>query len=107
MEDEHVAISLCLIHVIIASALLRIRRDKRRPRQCGSRVCQWIHRRRQNGAYHALIKELASEDPQGLRNFITMDKQDFDELLTKIFPLIQKKDTNMRECIDPQERDCR
>ena len=67
-------------------------------------VCQWIHKRRQNGAYHALIKELASEDPQGLRNFITMDKQDFDELLTKISPLIRKKDTNMRKCITPADR---
>ena len=55
MEDENVAISLCLI--IIASAALRLRREKRRPRRW---VRPWINRRRQFGAYNALMKELAS-----------------------------------------------
>ena len=94
MEDENVAISLCLI--IIASAALRIRRDWRRPRRW---ACTWIYRRRQFGAHHALMKELASEDPHSFRNFIRMDKQDFDELL------IQKQDTNMYlSIINPAER---
>ena len=47
------------------------------------------------GAHHALMKELASEDPHSFRNFIRMDKQDFDEVLTKVTPFIQKQDTNM------------
>ena len=72
MEDENVAISLCLI--IIASAALRIRRGWTRA---------WIYRRRQFGAHHALIKELASEDSHNFRNFIRMDKEDFDELLMR------------------------
>ena len=50
------------------------------------------------------MKELASEDPQSFRNFIRMDKQDVDELLTKVTPFIQKEDTNMRESITPAER---
>ena len=62
-------ISLCLI--IIARAALRIRRDRRRPRQW---TRPWIHRQRQLGTHHALIKELASEDPQSYTNFITMHK---------------------------------
>ena len=86
MEDENVAISLSLI--IIASAALRIRRDRRRPRQW---TRAWIHRRRQLRAHHALMKELESEDPQSYRNFIRMDKQDFDELLTKVTPFIQRR----------------
>ena len=61
MEDENVEISLCLI--IIARAALRIRRDRRRPRQW---TRAWIHRQRQLGAHHALMKELASEDPQAI-----------------------------------------
>ena len=73
MEDENVAISLCLI--IIASAALSIRREWRRPRRWAR---AWI---RQFGAHHALMKELASEDSHSFRNFIRMDKQDFDELM--------------------------
>ena len=92
MEDDNVAISLCLI--IIASAALRIRRDRRRPRRW---VRAWIHMRRQFGAHHALMKEL--EDQQSFRNFIRIDKQDFDELLKKVTPFIQRQDTNMRESI--------
>ena len=78
MEDENVAISLCLI--IIASAALRIRRDRRRPRRWAR---AWIYRRRQFGAHHALMKELASEDSHSFRIFFRMDKQDFDELLVR------------------------
>lgn len=48
---------------------------------------------------NALMKMLESEDPQSYRNFIRMDKQDFDELLTKVTPFIQRRDTNMREPI--------
>ena len=99
MEDENIAISLCLI--IIASAALRLQRERRRPRRW---VRPWINRRRQFGAYNALMKELASEDPQSFRNFLRMDKQDFDELLLKVTPFIQKQDTNMRESITPAER---
>ena len=95
MEDENVAMSLCLI--IIASAALRIRRDRRRPRRWAR---AWIYRRRQFGVHHALMKELASENPHGFRNFIRMDKQYFDVLLTKVTPFIQKQD----ESITPAER---
>ena len=62
------------------------------------------------GAHHALMKELASEDSYSFRNFIRMDKQDFDELLTKETPFIQKQDIKMRESITPADsivqRDC-
>ena len=99
MEGENVTISLCLI--IIASAALRIRHDRRRPRRWAR---AWIYRRRQFGAHHALMKELAFEDPHSFRNFIRKDKQDFDEILTKVTNFIRKQDTNMRESITPAER---
>ena len=77
MEDENVAFFfVCLI--IIASVALRIRRDWRWPRQWAR---AWLYMRRQFGAHHALMKELASGDPHSFRNFIRIDKQDFDELL--------------------------
>ena len=69
MEVKNVVISLCLI--IIASAALKILCDRRRPTRW---TRAWIHRRTQLGAHHALMKELASEEPQSYRNFIPMDK---------------------------------
>ena len=97
--NENVAISLYLI--IIASAALRIRRDWRRSRRWAH---AWKCRRRQFGAHHALMKELASEEPRNFRNFIPMDKQDFWWTSYEATPFIQKQDTNMCESINPAER---
>ena len=59
MEEDNIAISLCII--IIASAILRISRDRRWPRVWAR---SWILRHARYGAHHSLIKELSSEDPK-------------------------------------------
>ena len=74
MEGDNIAISLCII--IIASAILRISRDRRRPRVSAR---SWIRRHARYGAHHSLIKEMSSEDPKGFKNFIRMDTNDFEE----------------------------
>ena len=99
MEEENIAVSLCVI--IIASAILRIKRDRRRPRVWAR---SWIRRRARYGAHHSLINELSSEDPKGFRNFVRMDVNDFEELLTKVTPYIERNDTNMREAISVSEK---
>jgi len=48
--------------------------------------------------------ELTTEDPGGFRNFLRMDKIDFEELLEKVTPVIQRQDTWMREAISASER---
>ena len=57
MEEDNIVIALCII--IIASAILRIRWDRRRPRVWAQ---SWIRRHALYGAHHSLIKELSSED---------------------------------------------
>ena len=57
-----------------------------------------------SGAYHCLMKELQSEDPAALKNFLRMQQPQFDELLAKVTPIIEKRDTRMRESISPAER---
>ena len=42
---------------------------------------------------HALMLELLTEDPKGFQNFLRMDKTDFQELLAKVTPHIQRQDT--------------
>ena len=99
MDEDEIIVSLCII--IIASAVQRIQRRKR-PRKKWVRA--WIQRRRKHGAHHALMQELSAEDPEGFRNFLRMDTKDFQELLRKVTPLIQRQDTNMREAISSSER---
>ena len=75
MEEDNIAVSLRII--IIASAILRMRRYRRRPRVWAR---SWIRRCARYGAHHSLIKELSSEDPKGFKNFIRMDTNDFADL---------------------------
>jgi hypothetical protein len=50
------------------------------------------------------MQELLTEDPKGFQNFLRMDKTDFQELLAKVTPHIQRQDTWMREAISAAER---
>ena len=43
----------------------------------------WLRRRTQQGWYDALLKELAFEEKKDYFNFMRMDEQFFDEILTK------------------------
>ena len=99
MENDDIVATLCII--IIANAVKIIRKRQRRRRQW---TRPWIQRRSHHGAHHALLQELTTEDPDGFRNFLRMDKADFDELLTKVTPLIHRQDTWMREAISVSER---
>ena len=52
-------------------------------------VRSWIQRRREVGAYHTLMRELKQEDQRGFKNFVRMSKEDFEELLLRVSPLIK------------------
>ncbi|KAJ8041187.1 hypothetical protein HOLleu_11928 [Holothuria leucospilota] len=64
---------------------------------------KWFLRRNQLG--HArLLRELRDDEPDDYRNFLRMDAASYDELLNLVRPIIQKKDTIMREAISANER---
>ncbi|KAI0214829.1 hypothetical protein LSAT2_033151 [Lamellibrachia satsuma] len=50
------------------------------------------------------MKELQSEDPAALKHFLRMQLPQFEELLAKVTPIIEKRDTRMRESISIPER---
>jgi hypothetical protein len=58
-----------------------------------------IARRNQYGAYHALVQELSSEYPSGLKNPLRMDMATFNELLEMVTPIIKGRDTLTRDSI--------
>ena len=53
-----------------------------------------------------MVKELKLHDSEYFFKNFRMLPSKFDELLGYIAPVIQKKDTNMREAIGPAERLC-
>ena len=87
--------------VIIA---LIIRKRQRRRRKRSTWVREWIRRRHKYGAYHHLMRELQALDVSSYLNFVRMNASTFETLLTKVAPLIARKDTNMRDAIPPGER---
>ena len=94
-------VPVCVLFIAHAyEQLQRFRR--RRPRSCWVRP--WIQRRARYGAYHCLVKELAEEDHTSYQNFVRMHEADFDDLLSKVAPIIRKQNSNMREAISPAER---
>ena len=67
-------------------------------------VKSWIERRKQLGAYHALVRELKIEDGQQFRNFCRFSSVEVEFLVELVGPIIFKKDTAMREAISVRER---
>ncbi|KZC07945.1 Putative nuclease HARBI1, partial [Dufourea novaeangliae] len=50
------------------------------------------------------IRLIRPEDPRSFTNYVRMEESDLNDLLLLIAPLIQKKDTIMREAISPRDR---
>jgi len=77
-------------------------RIKRRNRRAWVRG--WIARRQEMGAFHRIVRELATEDPSSLMDYLRMDEDHFNHLVSLVSPLIKKEDTCMREAISQTER---
>jgi len=77
-------------------------RIKRRNRRVWVRG--WRARRQEMGAFHRIVRELATEDPSSFMEYHRMDEDHFNHLVSLVSPLIEKEDTCMREAISPAER---
>uniref|UniRef100_A0A3B3T7F3 Zgc:194221 n=1 Tax=Paramormyrops kingsleyae TaxID=1676925 RepID=A0A3B3T7F3_9TELE len=85
--------------VAFGVALLYMRRRRRR----SVWVHQILHARQQLGEYHRLVQELRLDDDRFQRYF-RLDRDQFDNLLSKVGPQIARHDTNYRRAIEPAER---
>ena len=85
----------CGVVVAIVIARKRKRRTNRK-----IWVRDWIKNRPTQGAYHQLVQELQLTDTCCYRHFLQMDTATFEELLSKVGPLIIHEDTT----ISPGER---
>ncbi len=69
----------------------RRRRGERAPRTMFCR--DWLLRRAEFGQYHQLMEELRREDVAAFKNFLRVDPLLFQELVDRLTPRIQKKDS--------------
>ena len=63
----------------------------------------WIARRQGMGAFHRIVRELATEDPSSFMEYLRMDEDYFNHVVSLVSLLIKKEDTGMREAISPAE----
>ena len=81
---ENIAVTLCLMRIVI---LRRRLRDRARVRRRATR--SWLPRRKQRSAYNTRLRELHTEDPNEFWNYFRMDKTTFKMLLENVRPLIE------------------
>lgn len=106
-DDEEDALAAL---VILGSCYLleepqSIERKKRKPRTVWVR--EWAEKRNSEGAYAKLLQELRTGDRGEqilFRNFVRMSEAQFNHLLEKVSPLIEKQNTKFRESISAGER---
>jgi hypothetical protein len=72
---------------------------RRRQRRRAFWVRPWLLRRPQFGQYERLMRELQREDVTAFRNFVRVPPALFRELLERVGPRIQKKDTHWRKAL--------
>lgn len=84
-------------------AVLLSRRQRKSRRKRKIWIKRWIATRETDGAFHRLLKDLEG-DPEHYRNYLRVDLDTFEELLGMVKPLLEKRDTPMRNAISPAEQ---
>lgn len=92
------------IAAVFAASHLLLDEENKKRRIRKVWVRDWIQKRSTDGCYNKLLKELRSGQPKLFRNFVRMSANDFDFLLDLVRPLIEKKNTRMRQSIPAGER---
>ena len=91
-------------HAAAIAAYTIMQRKSRRPKRKHSCwVREWILKREEYGAYHALMNELKITDPSQMRNFLRMSATNFDNLTNRLGHKLFKSDTSMRAAISVKE----
>lgn len=96
--NEVVRTGIVIISEYLLSKLRKIKRRKIRRWW----IRPWINRRNIIGASTCLLQEWIAEDQPMFKNHLRMSAAQFEQLLEKVAPLIQKENTNMRESLCPR-----
>ena len=99
MITKQAAAAVCCL-----ALALYARKRKRNPIKKREWVKPWIREREDYGAYDGLMTDLSITDPAGFQNFIRMSVNDFEQLVSKIGPLVFKQNSHRRNTIRVEER---
>ena len=86
---------------ILACALILKKRGRRKRRKHWTR--SWIDNRHKLGAFNSLIPEIL-KDAASYRNFFRMSKRQFNDILGRVQPLLEKQDTQLCRAIPAAKR---
>ena len=83
---------------------MKKRREKTSTRSVWTRP--WMLRRKFDGAFYTIPKELKKENSDGCKGYVRMDVNHFDQSVELLKETLAEQDTNMRDCIKPQGMCC-
>lgn len=92
---------------IILIIMITLKRKKKFKKLKKKRIWvrNWIKKRNEGrGVLNMLNNELRIEDLTAYKNFLRMDNLQFEYLLAKVVPIVDKKNTTMRECISSRNK---
>ena len=104
MSSEEAILLLAEEEMILLATATLVADKKRKKRRCNRRklwVKPWLLRRMEYGQYEKLLFELQSEDARGFKNFVRVDHQLFQELIDRVGPRLEKRDSFMRKALEP------
>ena len=102
IEEEEVIVRETAAVVGILALSLAIKRRQRPRRRIWSH--SWLHNRAVLGFFNTTLSELRQTDNTRYANFLRMDNDSFNELLTLVQPDITRQDTPMRDSITAAQR---
>jgi hypothetical protein len=95
MDDDDTIILACAT-VILTSTVLLHKNLTGKKRRHSVWVRGYLKQREEFGCYNRLLKDLRIHDKDKLRNYLRMEPSTFEELFTKVEPLITVRSTRFR-----------
>lgn len=87
---------------ILTAILIKRRKNKKLQKRIWAR--RWIQRRELDNTAHRLLQDLKNERADEFSRYFRLSPQQFEILLQKVTPAIEKMDTNMRQSISAETR---
>lgn len=103
MDDNIEAVIGCLL-ASSAAAMLVVNKRKNEEKQKREWVKKWKLRREERGCFSLLTKELLLEDSNSFRQYLRMNDECFQEIMSYVQRDLTKKDTIMRSAISAKEK---
>lgn len=105
-KKRNITLALCVMHQSLMSALAVEALDASPPPKKKRRAWVWpyLQKRLQYGHYDTLMDELYADNPELYRNYTRMDREQFQDIVARITPIIERKTTRWRHAINPSTR---